>query len=128
MQGWAKGFAAASRRRKPSPEDCLLSIIYNRQGHGRLGPTRAWRVVRCDRRRPPRPGRESAGFRARGVPTLARPPHCRGRQVGVAGSCRRAPARSTPPGSEWQWGSTRGRTAPARFSSRPRTASTSRRS
>jgi ATP-dependent Clp protease ATP-binding subunit ClpA len=32
MQGWAKGFAAASGRRKPSPEDWLLAIIYRDRG------------------------------------------------------------------------------------------------
>jgi hypothetical protein len=88
--GWAMGFAAASGRQKPNPEDWLLSIIYRNNGmvgsvqHG-LGVSSA-AIIDALRRR----GGQGPGLRARRVPTLARPPHRGGHVATSSGGYRRA--------------------------------------
>jgi ATP-dependent Clp protease ATP-binding subunit ClpA len=103
VSGWAKGFAAASGRRKPSPEDWLLGIVY--RDHSmvasvlhELGVSGA-AIVDALRRR----GLKVPEFE----PEEHRP--WRGhRTVEVMKSewqaVEEALSKKHPPGSEWRWG------------------------
>jgi ATP-dependent Clp protease ATP-binding subunit ClpA len=81
VSGWAKGFAAASGRERPTPEDWLLAIVY--RDHGVVGSVlrefgvSATAAVDALRRR----GLKTPDFE----PQEHRSSHGRGRQVGVAG-------------------------------------------
>ena len=102
VSGWAKGFAAASGRERPTPEDWLLSIVYNDSVVGSalhdLGVSAA-AVVNAIRRR----GLKTPDFE----PEQHRP--WRGvRMTEVARSEWKAVVDvlndKHPPGSEWRWG------------------------
>jgi ATP-dependent Clp protease ATP-binding subunit ClpA len=103
VSGWAKGFAAASGRRRPSPEDWLLAIVYGDNGMvdsvlHELGVSAAT-IVEAVRRR----GLQVPEFE----PEEHRP--WRGhRTVEVTKSEWQAVVNALdekhPPGSEWQWG------------------------
>jgi ATP-dependent Clp protease ATP-binding subunit ClpA len=102
VSGWAKGFAAASGRQKPSPEDWLLAIVYNAPLVGSVlhgfGVSAAAVVEALRRRGVKVPDYEPEEHRPwRGY-----------REVEVARSELKAVTTALserhPPGSEWQWG------------------------
>lgn len=103
MTGWAMGFAAASGRRKPSPEDWLLAIIYRDRGMvgsvvHELGVSFAAIVDALRRRGVKVPDYQPEEYR----------PWRGHRTVEVARSEWQAVvdalSEKHPPGSEWRWG------------------------
>jgi ATP-dependent Clp protease ATP-binding subunit ClpA len=103
VSGWAKGFAAASGRRRPSPEDWLLAIVYRDNSmvasvlHG-LGVSGA-AIVHALRRR---------GLTVPEFEPEAHRPWRGHRTVEVMKSewqaVEEALSKKHPPGSEWRWG------------------------
>jgi ATP-dependent Clp protease ATP-binding subunit ClpA len=103
VSGWARGFAAASGRRKPSPEDWLLAIVYGNNGMvnsvlHELGVSAAT-IVDALRRR---------GVRVPEFEPEEDRPWRSPRSVEVTKSEWQtvvdALSEKHPPGSEWQWG------------------------
>jgi ATP-dependent Clp protease ATP-binding subunit ClpA len=103
VTGWAKGYAAARGRKRPTPEDWLLAIVYRDPSlvasilH-ELGVSGAVVVKALRRRGVKTPEFEPAAYR----PWRGR------RALEVARSEWRAVvdvlSAKHPPGSEWQWG------------------------